>query len=70
MRPLSMFESAEPPPASLRKNQSSDDLVRDGQVRQQNKIMRRNWCSHGFMARIHPYNVHMFYFSLNVLVCT
>ncbi|XP_037829524.1 apoptosis-stimulating of p53 protein 2a isoform X2 [Kryptolebias marmoratus] len=31
MRPLSMFESTEPPPASLRKNQSSDDLVRDAQ---------------------------------------
>ncbi|XP_037535328.1 apoptosis-stimulating of p53 protein 2a isoform X2 [Nematolebias whitei] len=31
MRPLSMFEPTEPPPASLRKNQSSDDLVRDAQ---------------------------------------
>ncbi|XP_076867676.1 apoptosis-stimulating of p53 protein 2a isoform X3 [Brachyhypopomus gauderio] len=30
-RPVSMFEAAEPPAATLRKNQSSDDLVRDAQ---------------------------------------
>ncbi|XP_075874589.1 apoptosis-stimulating of p53 protein 2a isoform X5 [Nelusetta ayraudi] len=31
VRPLSMFEPTEAPPTSLRKNQSSDDLVRDSQ---------------------------------------
>uniref|UniRef100_A0A673BM88 Tumor protein p53 binding protein, 2a n=1 Tax=Sphaeramia orbicularis TaxID=375764 RepID=A0A673BM88_9TELE len=31
VRPFSMFEPTEVPPASLRKNQSSDDLVRDAQ---------------------------------------
>ncbi|TRY91598.1 hypothetical protein DNTS_021759 [Danionella cerebrum] len=31
-RPLSMFEANEPPAAVLRKNQSSEDLVRDAQV--------------------------------------
>ncbi|KAF7661801.1 hypothetical protein LDENG_00254130, partial [Lucifuga dentata] len=31
VRPFSMFESTEVPAASLRKNQSSDDLVRDAQ---------------------------------------
>ncbi|XP_026080629.1 apoptosis-stimulating of p53 protein 2-like [Carassius auratus] len=29
VRPVSMFESVDPPPASLRKNQSSEDLARD-----------------------------------------
>lgn len=33
MRPFSMFEPTEAPATSLRKNQSSDDLVRDAQVR-------------------------------------
>lgn len=33
VRPYSMFESTEAPATSLRKNQSSDDLVRDAQVR-------------------------------------
>lgn len=33
VRPFSMFEPTEVPAASLRKNQSSDDLVRDSQVR-------------------------------------
>ena len=33
MRPFSMFEPTEVPATSLRKNQSSDDLVRDAQVR-------------------------------------
>lgn len=33
VRPYSMFEPTEAPAASLRKNQSSDDLVRDAQVR-------------------------------------
>lgn len=32
VRPISMFESTEPSTASLRKNQSSDDLARDAQV--------------------------------------
>ncbi|MEQ2175700.1 hypothetical protein GOODEAATRI_020483, partial [Goodea atripinnis] len=32
MRPLSMFEPTEAPATSLRKNQSSEDLVRDAQV--------------------------------------
>ncbi|XP_015247753.1 PREDICTED: apoptosis-stimulating of p53 protein 2 isoform X2 [Cyprinodon variegatus] len=31
VRPFSMFEPTEPPAASLRKNQSSEDLVRDAQ---------------------------------------
>lgn len=47
MRPLSMFEPTELPPASLRKNQSSDDLVRDAQVRNQNEIMEKQ-----LMARL------------------
>uniref|UniRef100_A0A8C4D9S5 Apoptosis-stimulating of p53 protein 2 n=1 Tax=Dicentrarchus labrax TaxID=13489 RepID=A0A8C4D9S5_DICLA len=34
VRPLSMFEPTEAPTTSLRKNQSSDDLVRDAQVRE------------------------------------
>lgn len=33
VRPFSMFEPTEVPMTSLRKNQSSDDLVRDAQVR-------------------------------------
>uniref|UniRef100_A0A672FK49 SH3 domain-containing protein n=1 Tax=Salarias fasciatus TaxID=181472 RepID=A0A672FK49_SALFA len=33
VRPFSMFEPTEVPATSLRKNQSSDDLVRDAQVR-------------------------------------
>lgn len=33
VRPFSMFEPTEVPTTSLRKNQSSDDLVRDAQVR-------------------------------------
>lgn len=33
VRPYSMFEPTEVPATSLRKNQSSDDLVRDAQVR-------------------------------------
>lgn len=33
VRPFSMFEPTEAPATSLRKNQSSDDLVRDAQVR-------------------------------------
>lgn len=33
VRPYSMFEPTEAPATSLRKNQSSDDLVRDAQVR-------------------------------------
>lgn len=33
VRPFSMFEPTEAPTTSLRKNQSSDDLVRDAQVR-------------------------------------
>lgn len=33
VRPYSMFEPTEVPTTSLRKNQSSDDLVRDAQVR-------------------------------------
>lgn len=36
-RPISMFESTEPSTASLRKNQSSDDLARDAQVSVENK---------------------------------
>lgn len=32
VRPVSMFEPTESPAASLRKNQSSEDLVRDAQV--------------------------------------
>lgn len=32
VRPFSMFEPTEAPATSLRKNQSSDDLVRDAQV--------------------------------------
>lgn len=32
VRPFSMFEPTEVPTTSLRKNQSSDDLVRDAQV--------------------------------------
>lgn len=32
VRPYSMFEPTEAPATSLRKNQSSDDLVRDAQV--------------------------------------
>ncbi|KAJ8384763.1 hypothetical protein AAFF_G00198490 [Aldrovandia affinis] len=32
VRPFSMFESTEPATASLRKNQSSEDLVRDAQI--------------------------------------
>ena len=31
-RPFSMLESTEPPPASLRRNQSSEDLARDTPV--------------------------------------
>lgn len=34
VRPFSMFEPTEVPATSLRKNQSSDDLVRDAQVKQ------------------------------------
>lgn len=34
VRPFSMFEPTELPATSLRKNQSSDDLVRDAQVKQ------------------------------------
>ena len=33
VRPFSMFEATEQPATGLRKNQSSEDLVRDAQVR-------------------------------------
>lgn len=38
VRPVSMFESIEPPAASLRKNQSSEDLVRDAQSAIKNTV--------------------------------
>ncbi|XP_058240313.1 apoptosis-stimulating of p53 protein 2a isoform X2 [Hemibagrus wyckioides] len=37
-RPISMFESTEPSTASLRKNQSSDDLARDAQNATKNPV--------------------------------
>ncbi|XP_072525810.1 apoptosis-stimulating of p53 protein 2a isoform X2 [Salminus brasiliensis] len=37
-RPVSMFEPTEPPAASLRKNQSSEDLVRDAQSAVKNTV--------------------------------
>ncbi|XP_056616847.1 apoptosis-stimulating of p53 protein 2a [Triplophysa dalaica] len=37
-RPVSMFESTEPPAASLHKNQSSEDLVRDAQSAVKNTV--------------------------------
>ena len=39
VRPFSMFEATEQPAAGLRKNQSSDDLVRDAQVRGTTPLM-------------------------------
>lgn len=39
VRPYSMFEPTEAPATSLRKNQSSDDLVRDAQVRGNENIL-------------------------------
>uniref|UniRef100_A0AAR2LFN5 Tumor protein p53 binding protein, 2a n=1 Tax=Pygocentrus nattereri TaxID=42514 RepID=A0AAR2LFN5_PYGNA len=38
VRPVSMFEPTEPPAASLRKNQSSEDLVRDAQGAVKNTV--------------------------------
>ncbi|XP_067276959.1 apoptosis-stimulating of p53 protein 2a isoform X2 [Pseudorasbora parva] len=38
VRPVSMFESIEPPAASLRKNQSSEDLARDAQSAIKNTV--------------------------------
>ncbi|KAI7805287.1 putative apoptosis-stimulating of p53 protein 2, partial [Triplophysa rosa] len=38
VRPVSMFESTEPPAASLHKNQSSEDLVRDAQSAVKNTV--------------------------------
>jgi len=39
VRPFSMFEPTEAPTSSLRKNQSSDDLVRDATVRMNSNIV-------------------------------
>lgn len=36
-----MFEPTEPPAASLRKNQSSEDLVRDAQVREKHPVRQK-----------------------------
>ncbi|XP_062864335.1 apoptosis-stimulating of p53 protein 2a [Trichomycterus rosablanca] len=38
VRPISMFESTDPPAASLRKNQSSDDLAKDAQNAVKNPV--------------------------------
>lgn len=48
VRPFSMFEPTEVPTTSLRKNQSSDDLVRDAQVRWKHAFssVAKKWYPH------------------------
>ncbi|KAA0717548.1 Apoptosis-stimulating of p53 protein 2 [Triplophysa tibetana] len=54
-RPVSMFESIEPPAASLHKNQSSEDLVRDAQTFQ--PVLKEHLVVPGFGENPNHFNI-------------